>query len=153
VIVAWLAVLVCIGLVLFLGSGEFSAQSTSHLMIRALMYLFPDVPPGDLWRAYVLIRKFAHVAEYALLALVTFRAMWLTFDSILARLAAGTLLLAVTVAAVDETRQAFLSVRTGSPIDVLIDSSGALLAIGVAVLYLRRQQIRRAEQLAGQAPS
>ena len=149
-IVAWLAVLVCIGLVLFLGSGEFSAQSTSHLMIRALMYLFPDIPPGDLWRAHVMIRKFAHVTEYALLALLTFRAMWLTFDSILARLAAGTLLLAVAVAAVDETRQAFSSVRTGSPIDVLIDSSGALVAIGVAVLYVRRQQARRAARLAGQ---
>lgn len=149
-IVAWLAVLVCVGMVLFLGSGEFSSQSTSHLMIRTLLYLFPDVPPGDLWRAQLMIRKFAHVAEYALLALVTFRAMWLTFDSILARLAAGTLLLAVAVAAVDETRQAFSSVRTGSPIDVLIDSSGALFAIGVAVLYLRRQQARRAARFAGQ---
>jgi VanZ family protein len=79
--------------------------------------------------------------------------MWLTFDSILARLAAGTLLLVVTVAAVDETRQAFSSVRTGSPIDVLIDSSGALVAIGVAVLYLRRQRSQRAARLAGQAPS
>jgi len=144
VIAAWLAVLACIGLIFWLGSGEFSAQSKSRLVIRTILYFFPDFPPGDLWRAYLVIRKLAHVTEYAVLALLSFRAMWVTFESILARLAAGALLLAVAVAAVDETRQAFSSVRTGSPVDVLLDTSGALIAIGAAVLYLRWQQRRRA---------
>jgi VanZ family protein len=143
VIIAWLLVLAFIGVILLLGSGEFSAHSKSRFVIRTILYFFPDFPPGELWRAYLVIRKLAHVTEYAVLALLSFRAMWVTFESVLARLAAGTLVLAVAVAIVDETRQAFSSVRTGSPIDVLLDASGAVMAIGAAVLYLRWQQRRR----------
>jgi VanZ family protein len=142
-IVAWLAVLAFVGVIFWLGSSEFSAQSKSRFVIRAILYLFPDFPRGELWRAYLIIRKLAHLTEYGLLALLSFRAMWITFDSILARLAAGTLVLAISVATIDETRQSFSSVRTGSFFDVLLDTSGALIAIGAAMLYLRWQQRRR----------
>lgn len=152
-IFAWLAVLAFVGVIFWLGSGEFSAQSKSRFVIRAILYLFPDFPPGELWRTYLIIRKLAHVTEYALLALLSFRAMWVTFESIPARLAAGTLVLAVGVAVVDETRQAFSSVRTGSPFDVLFDTSGALIAIGAAVLYLRWQQRRSPAASGAEGPS
>jgi VanZ family protein len=139
-IVAWIAVIACIGLVLWLGSETFAATSTSRFLRPLLLFLFPDLTPGELWRAQVWVRKIAHALEYAVLALLAFRALWLSFDTILARLAAGALLLVLTVATVDELRQGFLSLRTGSPSDVVLDCLGALLAVGIAVIYLRRTQ-------------
>jgi VanZ family protein len=140
VITAWLAVIACIGLVLWLGSEAFSASSTSRFLRPLLMFLFPDLNSAEIWRLQVWIRKIAHAAEYALLALLAFRALWLSFDTFLARLAAGALLLALAVATVDEVRQRFLDLRTGALTDVALDAAGALLAVGIALFYLRRKR-------------
>jgi VanZ family protein len=140
VIVAWIAVIACIGLVLWAGSGTFSASSTSRFLRPLLTFLFPDLTSSELWTAQVWIRKIAHAVEYGVLALLAFRALWLSFDMILARIAAGALLLVLVVATVDESRQGFLELRTGAPSDVVLDCLGALLAVGIAVAYLRRRQ-------------
>jgi VanZ family protein len=137
---AWLAVIACITLVLWAGSESFSAASTSRFLRPMLLFFFPDLSPRELWRAQVWIRKAAHAVEYAALALLAFRALRLSLDTILARLAAGALLLVLVVATVDEFRQGFLSLRTGAPSDVVLDCSGALLAVGIAVAYRRRKQ-------------
>lgn len=139
-IAAWIAVIACIGLVFWAGSEAFSAASTSRFLRPLLHFLFPNLTPGELWTAQVWIRKIAHAVEYAALALLTLRALWLSFDTILARLAAGALLLVLAVATVDEFRQGFLNLRTGSPSDVVLDCLAALLAVGIAVVYLRRTQ-------------
>lgn len=144
-ITAWIAVVVCISLVLWAGSEAFSVTSTSRFLRPLLIYLFPEWTTRQLWNAEVWIRKTAHAVEYAVLALLAFRALRLSFDTILARLAAGALLLVLTVATVDEVRQGFLSMRTGAPSDVVLDCTGALLAVGMAVLYRwRKESVRRA---------
>ncbi len=52
-----------------------------------------------------------------------------------AELAAGTaLLLSIVYAAADEVHQLFVSGRSGSPVDVMIDTAGALLALVVLLL-------------------
>lgn len=130
----------CIGLVLWAGSETFSATSTSRFLRPLLLFLFPDLTPREVWTAEVWIRKIAHAVEYAVLALLAFRALRVSFDTILARLAAGALLLVLAVATVDEFRQGFLKLRTGAPSDVVLDCLGALLAVGIAVVYLRRTQ-------------
>ena len=142
-VVAWIAVVACIGLVLWLGSETFAANSTSRFVRPLLIYLFPEMTSRELWMAQVWVRKTAHALEYAALALLAFRALWLSFETILARLAAGALLLVLAVATVDEFRQGFLQLRTGSPSDVMLDCLGALLAVGIAVLCLRRRQSLR----------
>ncbi|MFL5953082.1 MAG: VanZ family protein [Gaiellaceae bacterium] len=70
---------------------------------------------------YVL-RKGAHMTEYAILAVL------------LARAAGSYLLafpLAVAYAASDEVHQLFVRGRHGSPIDVAIDAVGALIGLAV----------------------
>ena len=137
VIVAWIAVIACIGLVLWAGSETFAADSTSRFLRPLLLFFFPDWTTVEIWRAQAWIRKAAHAVEYAVLALLAFRALWLSFDTLLSRIAAGALLLALVVATVDETRQGFLTLRTGAPSDVLLDCLGAALAVGIAMLYLQ----------------
>lgn len=144
ILYAWLVVACCIGLVLWLGSEALSVHATYGKLDHVLRFLFPDWSTNDRWRAQIWIRKSAHVAEYAVLALLTLRAMWISFESLIVRLAAASLLLALAVAAVDESRQATLDTRTGSITDVLIDISGAFAALCVAVFFIRRVHAQRA---------
>jgi VanZ family protein len=71
-------------------------------------------------------RKLIHFAEYALLALLWWRALRSRLDDRRAALAA----FAVTAlyAASDEFHQSFVEGRSGSPLDWLIDCAGAGLA-------------------------
>jgi VanZ family protein len=140
VIVAWIAVIACIGLVLWAGSETFSNTSTSRFLRPLLTFLFPDLTNRELWMAQAWIRKIAHAVEYGVLALLAFRALWLSFDTLLSRIAAGALLLVLVVATVDEYRQGLSKLRTGAPSDVALDCLGAVLAVGIAVAYLRRKQ-------------
>ncbi|HVD67023.1 MAG TPA: VanZ family protein [Gaiellaceae bacterium] len=81
----------------------------------------PDLGTGLGTWDFVL-RKIAHVAEYALLGALLFRAT---------RHAPVAVLLASAYAATDEIHQTFVASRHGSPVDWLIDTAGA--AIGVAI--------------------
>jgi len=150
---AWLLLAACIGLVLWLGGPGFSANSTSRYLRPLLLFFFPDLGPRELWNAQVFVRKLAHVTEYAVLALLAFRTFWLSFHTILARLAAGALLTALCVAAIDESRQVFTGTRTGSPHDVLLDLAGALAAVGMAIAYLRWKRGGAAEAPGAQRES
>ena len=57
-------------------------------------------------------------------------------------------LIAIAVAAADETHQAFVPSRTASPLDVLIDTCGAVLA-QIAVFHRSSRPPRGGEGAAG----
>jgi VanZ family protein len=80
-------------------------------------------------------RKLVHMAEYALLFVLWWRAL----RTVASPQRAIGLALAVTIgyAATDEFHQTFVTGRHGSPIDVAIDSVGAGLA---AVVVHRRSR-------------
>jgi VanZ family protein len=68
----------------------------------------------------VILRKGAHVAEYAVLALLLLRAVGRE---------APALALGVVYAASDELHQAFVRGRHASPVDVAVDMLGLLLGL------------------------
>jgi VanZ family protein len=70
----------------------------------------------------LVLRKLAHMTEYAVLALLLLRAT---------RSYAWALALAVGYACTDEFHQTFVRGRHGSPIDVAIDGLGALIGLAV----------------------
>jgi len=125
--------------ILGLGSAEFGAAETSRYLLPLLRWLLPGRSGHIYYELMVLIRKTAHVTEYGLLGWLAFRAVWLSRSqqSALAQVALLALALAAAVAMADETRQSFLPSRTSSPWDVALDVSGALAAIGLALLWLR----------------
>ena len=83
----------------------------------------PDLGTGlGTWDT--VLRKLAHTAEYAILSGLIFRAV---------RTAPAAVLLASAYAATDEVHQAFVTGRHGSPFDWLIDTSGAVLGVALAV--------------------
>ena len=84
-------------------------------------------------------RKAAHMVEYGVLALLTWRAA----RQDLARLPSSALALGLVlvIAIGDEARQAGLAVRSGSPRDVALDVAGGCLALALllALRALRRR--------------
>jgi VanZ family protein len=91
----------------------------------ALIFVFSSVPSlnSGLGTWDTVLRKAAHMTEYAVLAVLLYRALGAELPAFLA---------AVGYAVTDEVHQMFVRGRHGSPIDVAIDAAGVL--IGLAVL-------------------
>ena len=81
----------------------------------------------------VAARKGAHLTEYAILAVLLWRALRHNMDKErrpwLWSQAAQALLLVILFAASDEFHQSFVPTREASVVDVLIDTAGAVLAL------------------------
>lgn len=80
----------------------------------------PDLGTG-LGAADLVLRKLAHMTEYALLWLLWLRALGWRSPWVAAAIAIG-------YAATDELHQTFVTGRHGTPVDVAIDSVGVLVA-------------------------
>ena len=85
-----------------------------------------EVSPQALSLLELLVRKAAHMTEYAVLALLYSHALRLSGAKRPARYA---LLLCLLYAATDEFHQSFVGGRGPSPVDVMIDTAGAALAL------------------------
>lgn len=140
---AWLLVALWAALVWGLGSDDLSAADTSRFLRPWLEWLYPDLTVLQLYRVLVSIRKAAHVVEYALLAILTLRALLLGKRPSALACALLALAFVITFATADETRQGFSAARTGSAWDVALDTTGGAIAI-VLLLYLRFGRFRRA---------
>lgn len=88
----------------------------------------------------VVLRKLAHVTEYAILAVLL--SMTFTQEGASARGALfGALVGGGIYAISDELHQTFVPDRHGSPIDVLIDTVG--LALGAGWIYRRNAHMKQ----------
>ena len=97
------------------------------LALMAVIFAFsaqPDLNSG-LGLADTIGRKLIHFAEYAVLALLWWRALRTRVDD--RRAAIAAFLVTSLYAATDEFHQSFVTGRHGSPIDWAIDSAGAAL--------------------------
>ena len=127
-------VLAWIGVILFLSSGQGASTRTSLIIRPVLEWLFPEASFETIAYYHGVIRKCAHLIEYAVLGFLACRAFSVyRYTSLLAAL------LVFTVAAIDETNQSANPERTGSVVDVLIDLCGGLAAIGLFYLLTRRR--------------
>ena len=142
---AWLMVIVWLAAILVFSSDSFSASSTASLLRPFLRWLLPDWSPAAIASLHFGIRKTAHVSIYAVLALLTVRALRLSQESTATRHAGLTLLLVLVVASSDEYRQSLSRARTGSLADVGYDLAGGLAAVGLAILLRRARGPARAQ--------
>src|SRR5207253_1241291 len=70
----WLPIIIWLALI-FIGSTDLmSAEHTSRIIGPLLHWLFPTISPSTVLRVQFLMRKFAHVSEYAILAVLLYRA-------------------------------------------------------------------------------
>ena len=139
----WLLALLWTGIVLWAGSDAANVSATSRFLRPLLRWLLPDASAYELVRIHIGIRKGAHVAEYALLALFTLSALLASTRAAMLRLAGLALVWVLAIAACDETRQSFSAARTGSAWDVGLDVAGGVLALTLALAYTRVMHSRR----------
>ena len=124
-----------------------STEHTSRFLVPFLRWLKPDISGATIAQLHFLIRKGAHLTEYAILAVLLWRAFRLRGASVRCSLwpQAGIALgVAIVFAATDEYHQAFVASRGASPIDVLIDSCGAIAGIMIRWLVAISQRSRAA---------
>lgn len=119
-------------IVLALGTGLGAMDETSRFIGPFLKWLLPNTPADTIKFIHALIRKFAHFAEYAVLAFLAWNAFRYFSRPIL-----FAFLLAAAVAIIDEFDQSFNSARTSSIYDILLDCAGAL-SVCVALYFVLR---------------
>jgi VanZ family protein len=131
---------------IFVASGDsMSSQRSSRILEPLIHWLFPSLSPDAVAAAVFWIRKSAHLAEYAVLALLFWRARrkpvpkdprpWSWREAWFA------LLCVALYAASDEFHQLFVPTREGKLHDVAIDSLGAVFGLVVlwALMKMRRK--------------
>ncbi len=135
IVLAW-------ALVIFGASSDTgSSNRTSRIIDPIVRFLYPKISEAGLSATVFLIRKAAHVTEYAILGVLLWRALrrglpipgW----SWERKTAAVAWSLATLYAATDEIHQSFVPSRTGQIQDVLIDSGGAALGLLLVFLWCR----------------
>jgi VanZ family protein len=141
-ILAWLWVVCWGGMIWVFGGDAFSFSDTNDAIMPWLDWLTGNLDWRTRYQIFVAIRKSAHLIEYAILALLTFRAALLAARRTRLATAGWVALFIVTsLATADEARQAFSPVRTGSPYDILIDVSGGLIAVLGILIISRRMRL------------
>jgi len=141
----WLPVLIWLG-VIFLGSTDMlSAEHTSRFLVPFLRWIDPQISFATLNAIQLGIRKLGHLTEYAILAMLVWRALrsgtrWQMKMSILFLVAA---LASAIFAASDEFHQSFVPSRTASPNDVMIDICGALIGLLSCLMFAVRKRPER----------
>jgi VanZ family protein len=131
------------GVIFVASSDTGSFEHSSRFIEPLLRWLFPTASSETIGLMHHFLRKAGHFSEYAILALLTLRALRLSRPqrSFLNAVAIA-LVVAAGYAATDEYHQSFVPGRTAAAGDILIDIAGAVTALAVVTLW-RRPRHRR----------
>jgi VanZ family protein len=129
------------GVIFFFSTDLFSGPQTSRVIGPFLKWFMPDVSDETIRDIRLVIRKAAHVLEYAILSILSCRALaQRAAPSPLPLAALGqAVLIASAYAVLDEWHQSWTAERFGSPLDVAIDSVGATVG-AVFFAWLSRRK-------------
>jgi VanZ family protein len=129
----WVPVLCWMAVVFSASADTQSSQHSSALFVPLIRWLFPHISPATLDELHHLFRKTCHLTEYAILALLVWRAVrrpvrrdprpWNWAEAGL------SLSVVFAYAASDEFHQIFVPTRTPLITDVMIDTSGGAAAL------------------------
>jgi VanZ family protein len=140
----WLPLLVWVGVIFLDSTDLMSAEHTSRFIVPFLRWLKPDISSETLASIHFILRKCAHVGEYAVLGLLLLRAATLMTNykrSIPIRYL-SVLGVCLVVAATDEFHQTFVASRGASATDVMIDSVGSIVGLLIGAAFARRRSIK-----------
>ena len=134
-------VVIWMSAIFYASTDLFSANHTSRFIEPFLRWVSRgSLSEPEIQELHFLIRKLAHLSEYAVLAVLSWNAIWRTTNPDLATQVrsgekitfAMAFLVAVVYAAGDEFHQRFVPSRGASVHDVMIDATGAI--IGLVIL-------------------
>jgi VanZ family protein len=144
----WVVTAAWAGTISVLSTSAYGASVTASLLAQIFLFLHIHPTPRNFLTIHILIRKLAHLGEYAIFGLLLYHSFeprhperWET------RGALGALVIAGLFSLVDEFHQRFVPGRTASIVDCGIDTAGAFL--GLALLYVAQRPSRRRENVPG----
>lgn len=133
-LVYWLPAILAVTVIGFESTSTMSASNTSRWIRPAWEFLFGPITAAHVDTINAVLRKIGHLVGYGLVSIAFFHGWksslrnsagnWARWN----RAALLAVICAFLVACADETHQHFLLNRDGSPIDVAIDTAGAILA-------------------------
>ena len=151
---AWWPALVWIGLIAIESTDALSSNNTGDVLYRLISRLFPAVNLHDVLVLNFILRKTGHVMGYGILSLLLLRGWRRTLARARATFGRSTVGLVTfgrtatlawlgtaLIASMDEWHQSFIPSRTGTPRDVLLDSTAGLVFLLVAYFWLRRNRM------------
>ncbi|WP_411953970.1 VanZ family protein [Alkalibacillus sp. S2W] len=131
---SWLLVILWMALIFYFSHQPGTESSDlSGSVMQVVLNLLPFVTE-DTEFIHLLVRKGAHVFVYFLLAILLMNAIRLYHLRTVNRVVIA-LGVSILYAASDEYHQTFIDGRAGQVSDVLIDSAGVVLGIGVYLLW------------------
>lgn len=144
VLKVWLAAVLWMALIAIESTSFLSSDHTGRFLYPILHFLTGmDMAHFYVW--HTIIRKAGHCVGYGVLSFLLFRAWRVTLpgpDTWTLKWAAIAFIMTASVASLDEWHQTFLSSRTGSFHDVLLDSFAALIAQILIAIFLQRRAQR-----------
>ena len=126
------------------GSGDaMSARRTAPIIFKVLSILLGHPPSEELFDwTHFLFRKTGHVTVYAILGYLVWRAIRAERTTWNWHWAVAAVVIAGLVAVIDESHQAMVPSRTGTPVDIALDTVAAALAQFVMWFELRRRRTK-----------
>lgn len=134
----WLPPLAWMALIWSISSDLGSTDHSAGPFAWIATVLFPWATPAQIDLAHLIVRKIGHMVEYAILTALWFRTLYAGRGFPFGSSALLALTISVAWAITDEVHQSFVPSRTGSVLDVIIDSTGAILCL----LLVRRRTTR-----------
>jgi VanZ family protein len=145
---SWGPAVIWMAVIFLFSTDYFSSANTTPLFAPILSRLFPDASAARIEQIIELTRKLGHYSEYFFLAILLMRALNAEHWGRLAkRRLIWCIALATLYAASDEWHQAFVPSRTASPVDVMIDSFGAIC--GSLWFHARKRPNTSSRKLSG----
>jgi VanZ family protein len=134
-LVAWLVFI-------YLASTDaFSAKHTASILEPILRWFDPGISRAKIRSIHFVVRKAGHFCEYGILAVFAARAFrWTRGLGFYKHWALWAIALVAVYSLTDEFHQSFVSSRTASIYDSMIDTAGGLTGLLVAWLWSRRRK-------------
>jgi VanZ family protein len=133
-VLTWVVTVAWASTIWVLSTGAYSSPVTGWLLAQLLLSLHIHLTPQTFETIHFLIRKLAHVCEYAIFGLLLYHSFEPRHpERWNARSALAALVVAGLFSLTDEYHQSFVPGRTASLADCGIDTVGALL--GLVLLY------------------
>ncbi|PAW79802.1 MAG: hypothetical protein B9S32_00295 [Verrucomicrobia bacterium Tous-C9LFEB] len=144
----WLVVVVWMVLIFDMSTGVGAPQHSSRILVPILRWFKSNLTYHEIQQANLVVRKCAHLLEYAILAILLCYALRKSSRQQIHgwcwRCAGWAFFLSAAYGLGDEIHQRFVSSRHASIRDVLIDASGAVL--GLTILWLCHRAIASTRQ-------
>lgn len=134
----WWPAITWAGVIFFFSTDYFAAPHTERFLTPFLTWLLPDVTPQQTAFVHLLLRKFGHLGEYfifAVLLMYAFKGHQDQFPN--RRYALWTMTITLVYAVSDEYHQSFVASRSADVNDIMIDFLGGIC--GALWMHLRHR--------------